>query len=117
MSSGICFNLLQSKIWLSGNGLRGLCNGRSLKHGYFPIKIQYLTTVLERILFCSVVMLLVFRPDIPDSNSVQILYFCHAFIHLFLCYGLCLKQHTHYSDYCNQDCAFDPHCRKFFFIR
>ena len=25
----------------------------------------------------------------PGSNPVQILFFCHAFIHLFLSYGLC----------------------------
>ena len=25
----------------------------------------------------------------PGSNPVRILYFCHAFIHLFLCYGIC----------------------------
>ena len=51
--------------------------------------IQYLTTVLEKIFFSSVVMVLAFRPGVPGSNRVQTLYFCHAFIHLFLCYGLC----------------------------
>ena len=51
--------------------------------------IQYLTTALGRILFSSVVLVLAFRPGVPGSNPVQILYFCHAFIHLFLCYGFC----------------------------
>ena len=34
-------------------------------------------------------MVLAFWPGVPGSNPVQILYFFHAFIHLFLCYGLC----------------------------
>ena len=42
----------------------------------------------RRIPFSSVVMVLSFRLGIPSSNPVQNLYFCHAFIHLFLCYGL-----------------------------
>ena len=49
------------------------------------VKIQYLITGLGRILFSPVVMVLAFRPGIPGSNSVQTLYFCHAFIHLFPC--------------------------------
>ena len=51
--------------------------------------IPRLTTVLERILFSSVVTLLAFRPGVPGSNPVHILYFSHEFIHLFLCYRLC----------------------------
>ena len=39
---------------------------------------------MERILFSSVVMVLAFHPGVPDSESVQILYFRHAFIHLYL---------------------------------
>ena len=50
---------------------------------------QYLTTVLERILFSSVVMVLAYQPGGPGSNPARIIYFCHAFIHFFLCYGLC----------------------------
>ena len=50
----------------------------------------YLTTALGRILFCSMVMVLAFCPGIPSSNPVQTLYFCHAFIHLFVGYRLCL---------------------------
>ena len=55
----------------------------SFKHGCFPISIQYLPTALERILFSSVVIVFAFHPGIPGSNPVQILYFCHAFIHSF----------------------------------
>ena len=44
---------------------------------------------LERILFSSVVSVLAFRPGVLGSNPVQVLYLCHAFIHLFICYGLC----------------------------
>ena len=61
----------------------------SFKHGCFPIEIQYLTTALGRILFSSVVMVLAYQPGGPGSNSARIIYFCHAFIHFFLCYGLC----------------------------
>ena len=53
-------------------------------------RFKYNTTALGRIPFSSVVMVLGFRPGVPGSNPVQILYFCHAFIHYFLCYGLCL---------------------------
>ena len=52
-------------------------------------KANTVTTELKRILFSSVVMVLAFRPGVPGSNPVQNLYFCNAFIHLFLCYGLC----------------------------
>ena len=51
--------------------------------------IQNLTTVFGRILFSSVVMVLALRPGVPGSNPVRTLYFCHAFIHLFLYYGIC----------------------------
>ena len=61
----------------------------SFKHGCFQIQIQYLPIVLERILFSSVVVVLASPPGVADLNPVLILYFCHAFIHLFLCYGLC----------------------------
>ena len=61
----------------------------SFKHGCFSIEIQYLRTVLEGILFRSVVMVLVFRPGIPGSSPVQFLYFYHTLIHFFLCNGLC----------------------------
>ena len=61
----------------------------SFKHGCFPIYIQYLTTALGRILFSSVVMVLAYQPGGPGSNPARIIYFCHAFIHFFLCYGLC----------------------------
>ena len=44
-------------------------------------KVKYLTAALERILFSLAVMVLAFRPGVPGSNPVQILYFCHAFIH------------------------------------
>ena len=54
-------------------------------------KIQYLTTGLERIVFNSMVMVLAFCPGVPCSNPVQISYFCHTFIQLFPCYGLCSK--------------------------
>ena len=43
---------------------------------------------MGRILCSSVVMVLAFRPGGPGSNPVDILYFCHAFINFFLCYGL-----------------------------
>ena len=52
-------------------------------------KANAITTELKRISFSSVVMVLAFPPGIPGSNPVQILYFCPAFIHLFLCYPLC----------------------------
>ena len=58
------------------------------KRTVYMCQIQYLTITLERILFSSVVMVLAFRPGVPGSNPVRILYFCPAFIHLFLCYGL-----------------------------
>ena len=61
----------------------------SFKHGCFPIYIQYLTTALGRILFSSVVMVLAYQSGGPGSNPARIIYFCHAFIHFFLCYGLC----------------------------
>ena len=64
-------------------------DGHSFKHGCFPIYIQYLTSALGRILFSSVVMVLAYQPGGPGSNPARILYFCHAFIHFFLCYGLC----------------------------
>ena len=34
-------------------------------------------------------MVLALRPGVLGLNPVQISYFCHAFTHLFLCYGLC----------------------------
>ena len=61
----------------------------SFKHGCFPIEIQYLTTALGRILFSSVVMVLAYQSGGPGSNPARIIYFCHAFIHFFLCYELC----------------------------
>ena len=61
----------------------------SFKHGCFPIYIQYLTTTLGRIFFSSVVMVLAYQPGGPGSNPARIIYFCHTFIHFFLCYGLC----------------------------
>ena len=57
--------------------------GRPLFQAWLlPDLNKYLTTVLRRILFSSVVMVLAFRPGIPGSNPVQILYFCHAFVSL-----------------------------------
>ena len=53
-------------------------------------KANTITNELKRILLSSVVMVLAFRPGVSGSNPVRILYFCHAFIHLFLCCGLCL---------------------------
>ena len=67
----------------------GVTDDHSFKHGCFPIQIQYLTTALGRILFSSVVMVLAYQPGGPGSNPARIIYFCHAFIHFFLCYGLC----------------------------
>ena len=52
-------------------------------------KANTIPTELKRILFSSVVIVLAFRPGVPGSIPVQILYFRHAFIHLFLCFGLC----------------------------
>ena len=52
-------------------------------------KIQYLTTALGRIPFSSVVMVLAYQPGGPGSNPARIIYFCHAFIHFFLCCELC----------------------------
>ena len=37
----------------------------------------------------SMGMVLAFQPGGPGSNPVRTLYFCHAFIHFFLCYELC----------------------------
>ena len=34
-------------------------------------------------------MILAYQPGGPGSNPARIIYFCHAFIHFFLCYGLC----------------------------
>ena len=68
----------------------GFCYGRPLLQAWLlPDLIRYLTTALERILFSSMVMVLAFRPGVLGSNPAQTLYFCHAFIHLFLCYRLC----------------------------
>ena len=39
--------------------------------------------------FSSVVMVLAYKPGGPGSNPARIIYFCHAFINFFLCYGLC----------------------------
>ena len=36
-------------------------------------------------------MVLAFQPGGPGSTPVRTLYFFHAFVHLFLCYGLCSK--------------------------
>ena len=65
--------------------LRGGCvtGDNSFEHDCFPIQIEYLTTVLGRILFSSVVMVMAFRPGVPGSKPAQILYFCHACIRLF----------------------------------
>ena len=69
--------------------LNTVTDDHSFKHGCFPISVQYLTTALGRILFSSVVMVLAYQLGGPDSNTTRIIYFCHAFIHFFLCYGLC----------------------------
>ena len=91
---------LSSKIWtfcltgfpssINDDFKRGcVTDDHSFKHGCFPIQIQYLTTALGRILFSSVVMVLAYQSGGPGSNPARIIYFCHAFIHFFLCYGLC----------------------------
>ena len=64
------------------------CYWRPLLQAWLLPDIQYLTTVLGRILFSSVVMVLAFRPGIPCSNPVHTVFFCHAFVHMFLCCGL-----------------------------
>ena len=46
------------------------------------------TTALGRILFSALARVLAFRPGVPRSNPIRILYFYRAFIPLFLCYGL-----------------------------
>ena len=60
-----------------------------------PLLQQWLlpdSTALGRILFSSVIMVLAFRLAVLGSNPVQTLYFDHAVIHLFLCYGLRSKE-------------------------
>ena len=42
---------------------------------------------MRKISGSALVTVLVFRPGVPCSNPVQILYFCHAFIHSSF-YGL-----------------------------
>ena len=37
-------------------------------------------------------MVLAYQPSGPGSNPARIIYFCHAFIHFFLRYGLCSKE-------------------------
>ena len=37
----------------------------------------------------SLAMLYAFPRGVLGSNPTRSLYFCHAFVHLFLCYGLC----------------------------
>ena len=51
--------------------------------------------MLGRVLFSSVVMVSAFSPGVIGSNPARTLYFCHAFVHLFLCHGLSLKEMDH----------------------
>ena len=44
---------------------------------------RFITTALGRIR-----MVLVYQPGGPGSSPARIIYFCHAFIHFFLCYGV-----------------------------
>ena len=53
-------------------------------------KIQYLITMLDRILFSLVVMVLAFGARGQWFESCSDLIFLPCFIHLFLCYGFCL---------------------------
>ena len=55
---------------------------------------QTITTESQRILLVSVVMVLAFRPGVLGSNSAWSLYFCYAFVNLFLCYGLCYQDNN-----------------------
>ena len=62
---------------------------QSFKHGCFPIYIQYLTAVLERILFSSVIMVLAFDARGCMRSLVRILprpYISamHLFIYFFI---------------------------------
>ena len=67
-----------------------ICYGRPLLQAWLLPDLNTISNYCVReSSLSSVVMVLAFRPGVPSSNPVQILYFCHAFIHLFLCYGLC----------------------------
>ena len=64
-----------------------LTGDHSFKNGCFPIKIQYLTNTLERILFSSVVTKLAFGAGGHLFESCPDIIFL-PFIYLFLFYGL-----------------------------
>ena len=78
-------NKFQSICWTC----QAHCYGRPLLQAWlFPDLKTIPNNCIGRILFSSVVMELAFQPGGPCSNPVRILYFCHAFIHVFLCYEL-----------------------------
>ena len=60
----------------------------SFMHSFVPVYRQCLTTAFGKIVCSSVVVVLAFRSGILGSNSVRSVFFCYAFVHLFLCYGL-----------------------------
>ena len=43
-------------------------------------------------------MVLAYQPGGPGSNPARIIYFCHAFIHFFLCYELCSSERKRKTD-------------------
>ena len=56
----IKYNLILQHHTVRNRKVLTVTGDHSFKHGCFPIEIQYLTTVLGRILFSSVVMVLAF---------------------------------------------------------
>ena len=63
------------------------CYGRPLLHAWLLPDLNSIpNNDIREILLISAVIVLAFRPAVPASNSARILYFCYAFVYLFLCF-------------------------------